>query len=120
MDLLPLARLSLATLRAAMDVGLAAMKEGKTVPEEVGAFAEKALLTLDLYLTGLNGGSCRRDGELRTLWEGSRIQVYLSDGGYSRLTLDILGEDDMTPILGMDRTLSRPHVIARWDALKEP
>lgn len=115
MDLLPLARLALATLRGALDFGLRAVEKNEQVPSEVQALAEKSLLVLDLYLTGLSGGSCRRERELRGLWEGERMLVHLSDGGYSRLTLDLFG--DHGPVLGMDRALSTTLALKRWDVL---
>lgn len=39
--------------------------------------------------------------------------VYLSDGGYSRLTLDLFSSE----LLGLDRGLALPRVVAAWDRL---
>jgi hypothetical protein len=77
-----------------------------------------ALFRLDKYLTGKT--ETRRLDEdkrdFKRLFDGRDFLVYLSDGGYSRLTLKL---EMGNPVL-MDLSLSREPVKKRWKALFPP
>ena len=53
----------------------------------------------------------------REFCERGRAVYYVSDGGYSRLCVDMWAERREAPILGLDRGLSLPFALERWDSL---
>lgn len=105
-----------------MRTAFALLDEGKPaahlVPEAVAALRQ-----LDLHLTGKD--DCRSQDEAhvaRLLTAGETYLVHLSDGGYSRINLDlfaVLGSD-LGPAIFIDRTLSRAQVVTAWDAMTTP
>lgn len=78
---------------------------------------ESALYRLDKYLTGKTD---TRHNDQRSFFDlfvnGKKFLVHLSDGGYSRMTVDL---EDGHPVY-LDRSLSREPVKKRWAALFPP
>ena len=76
-----------------------------------------ALFRLDRYLTGKTENRREDKRDFRALFvDGRMFFVHLSDGGYSRLTINL---EDGHPVF-MDRTLSREPVKKRWAELVPP
>jgi len=73
---------------------------------------------LDLYLTGKsNNRDPARDLDRSERFVTGEIwEIYLSDGGYSRVVLQIA--DSEKPPIWLERGLSLPRVVERWDALR--
>lgn len=76
---------------------------------------------LDAWLCR-SGKSDDHDGaRARAFWrevcERGRAVYYASDGGYSRLCVDMWAERREAPILGLDRGLSLPFALERWATL---
>ena len=85
--------------------------------------AARALRQLDLHMTG--NDDCRSQDEsrlLRLFGELSTYHVHLSDGGWSRISLDVVYSNGsyMGPAIAFDRTLSRPRAAQVWDSLTHP
>lgn len=79
---------------------------------------QKALWALDLYLTGRTGARMGDEPDIYHLMEaGDEFNVHLSDGGESRVLLRAGGPDN--PPIILDRDISRPGVIQKWDKLVE-
>jgi hypothetical protein len=77
---------------------------------------KNALWDLDLYLTGCSGARMGDDPDVANLLDGrTDFHVRLSDGAQSRILLQA-GGPDRPPIL-LDRNLSRPKVVEKWDKL---
>ena len=53
----------------------------------------------------------------QTVCEDGKGVYYVSDGGYSRLCANVWNRDRDVPVLGLDRGLSLPFALARWEAL---
>ena len=78
----------------------------------------EALRDVDLYLTGKDDNRRHDRKDAEALLGGEPWLVYLSDGGYSRLVIQIVDPDQ--PPVWIDRGLSTASVIARWDANQQP
>ena len=95
------------------------LMEGKNAAHLVPQ-AAAALRALDLGLTGKEG--CRNNDEERLtalLTDGDTYFVHLSDGGYSRITLNVFADlDPPRPAIVLDRGLSRAPVVAIWDTIQ--
>jgi len=122
MDLLLLARSARTTLRVCLDTARACLELGQEIPQQVKDLAEQSLSLLDFYLTEKNGENQnnRRAGELDYVWECRDAHVHLSDGGYSRLTLSLVGGPNGEVVLFFCYSLSLPRATERWDALSRP
>ena len=72
-----------------------------------------AVRVLDEYLTGHTENRRGDDRRWTELVEQMDVVFYLSDGGYSRLVLDLYDGK-----FGLDRGLSTKRVLERWDALE--
>lgn len=82
----------------------------------------QAIHQIDAYLCR-SGVSDDHDGRrARKFWsdfiESGNAVYYISDGGYSRLCLSIWDTADASPTLGLDRGLSTPFSIERWERLR--
>ena len=76
-----------------------------------------AIAGIDRYLTGHQRNTLDDERAVRRLLGFAEpFHVHLSDGGYSRLTLQLL--DD--PVIALDRSLSRPDVVERWAEIGAP
>jgi hypothetical protein len=115
--LLALATLEKAILELRTFYDQERMPDAAWVGEEWAPAAAQALKNLDLYLTGKienrNPGRDLKNLDALANQLDTYI-VYLSDGGYSRL---VLRPEDGRPV-SLDRGLSLPRVVARWDALR--
>lgn len=111
--------LALANLQIAI-LSLRAAYEKDELPidlyDDWSSGAAEDLRALDLYLTGKTENRRQEeDGALVDMAvKGQPYHVHLSDGGYSRLTL----RPEMGPPVSLDRSLSLPTVILRWDAIR--
>lgn len=86
-------------------------------PKEKWRFS-KVLWDLDLYLTGRTGARMGDDPDISDLLDGRRdFNMHLSDGGYSRILLQEGGPGH--PPIVLDRSVSKPDVIKKWDKLME-
>lgn len=84
------------------------------IKEEWAPEAARWLRILDLYLTGNEDNRREDEQRLKEFAVDVRLfHVYLSDGGYSRLTLR---PEEGSPVV-LDRSLSTKKVTGRWDAL---
>jgi hypothetical protein len=79
--------------------------------QEQGRLAE-LLRQADLYLTGKAESRAYLQVTVDVLTAGTPT-LQLSDGGYSRLTVTLLEAE----LMGLDRRLSTPRVVERWDAV---
>jgi len=101
---------------------LAATLHGLVAAEDYDALQAPGLLErllsavreADLYLTGKTGNRGHDLERAVSLLEGETWEIYLSDGGYSRLVIQIVDPD--APSLWLDRELSLPRVVERWNA----
>jgi hypothetical protein len=78
----------------------------------------KALRDVDLYLTGKDDNRRHDRKDAEALLSGEPWLIYLSDGGYSRLVVQVVDPDQ--PPVWIDRGLSTASAIARWDANQQP
>ena len=112
--------LALANLQIAI-LSLRASYEKDELPidlyDDWSSGAAEDLRDLDLYLTGKTENRRQEDDVQRIIdlaIKGEPYHVHLSDGGYSRLTL----RPEVGPPVSLDRSLSLPAVILRWDAIR--
>ena len=74
----------------------------------------------DEYLTGKPGRYVKAyESDAERILTGETVELHLSDGGYSRLMATIgVDQDSKTPVhMWLDRGLSTPGVVERWEAL---
>ena len=86
---------------------------------ELGPGATDPLVTLAAQLDeALTGGQLpphQYRSHVEALLVGEDWLWHLADGGYSRLTVQIV--DPERPLIAIDRGLSTARVVAAWDAL---
>ena len=100
------------SLYAAAQAGAYEALELQGLAEQLVAAVQEA----DLYLTGkASNRILERDREWAARYlMGEVWEIYLSDGGYSRLMVQVA--DPERPAVWLDRGLSLPGVVARWEA----